>query len=474
MSRPLAGLGMLWGLPSATTGMPESAVVSIAFGAYLLVLIAITWRSRGAATGPDGFVLGNRQVGLLGTMASQQVSITDGTGFIILVSLGASMGFGLLWFGVGTSVAYLLLAWQARRVRVFAEKANYVTVSDLIRDRVGPRAALTSAVVIVLTMFLSMGGSLHIAGQMFSELFQVHSALGVIVTALLIGGYLVVGGYLTVIRTDVLQWSVVMGLAALAWSVGDVPSAPAAMRQLVDISVSELVGLSTLFFFVNYAYVDTWQRIFSAKSASTARLGTLLTIPSRFFLYVGAILFGTMIRLRYPDTEPERFIYESFSNPGSMPLIATAIGLGLICLIMSTLDSRAYYVASTVGSNFLGIDPNRAPAMFQRVVRISVVLMLGALSFIAISLADVREVHDRRQFDVRGPRSGDLLRTYLCSAAARAVRRLDDRIAAGGHGSVRGDVRRRSVSALPDQSLANRHDQHSLLDRDQLRLLCAD
>ena len=369
--------------------MVEATLVPLAFGAYLAALCVITWRSRSAAREGAGFVLGNRQVGVLGTLASQQVSITDGTGFIMLVTFGATMGFGLLWFSIGTSVAYLLLALQAGRVRSLAEERGYLTVSDLLRDRIGPKTAWCSVAVITVTMFLSMGGSLHIAGQMFAELFGLVPASGVCITAVVIGAYLIVGGYMTVIRTDVLQWLVVAGLAAFAYLFADYPSLEEMFHQFVTVSAAETAALSVLFFFVNYAYVDTWQRIFSARSTAVARRGTALSIPTRFFVTIGFILFGCTIRQVYPGVHPEQFVYESFTNPAIAPVIGVAMGLGLVCLIMSTLDSRAYYIATTVASSFLKIDPDRQRRAFLRVSRTSVVVMLVLLSLVAISLADV-------------------------------------------------------------------------------------
>jgi len=144
--------------------MSHAVVVSLGFGAYLSALAVITWRSRRAGQRGRGFVLASRRVGVVGTVASQYVSITDGTGFIIFVTLGATMGLGLLWIGLGTSLPFLILAAQARRIRKLSGEQNYVTVSDMLRDRVGPRTATVSAVAIVVTMFLSMAGSMHISG----------------------------------------------------------------------------------------------------------------------------------------------------------------------------------------------------------------------------------------------------------------------------------------------------------------------
>ena len=360
----------------------------VAIVLYAVVLGIVAWRSRAARDG-SGFVLAGRRVGVVGTTSSQVVSIFDGSGFVILVMLGITTGFSMMWVFVAVSLAYALLAIQAPRIRRLAGERNYVTMSDMLRDRAGPTTAKLSAIVISLSLFLSMAASVHVSGLMFSSLLGVPKAVGVVGISAVTVAYLLVGGYMSVIRTDILQWMIVVGFAVYAYAVGYYPRWDEAADQLVTTPPTEMVALPVLMFLNNYAYFDSWQRIFSAKSERTAARGTALTAPTSLAVYSSFIVFGLAVARLYPDIAPDQFVYESLSNPAIAPHVGLILGLALLALIMSTLDSRAYSVASTVAANLLGVDPHHSRRKFVWLSRLVILGMFTALSVIAIFIADV-------------------------------------------------------------------------------------
>ena len=360
--------------------------VWLAAAAYLLVLGAITWRSKGRT---HGYVLGNRNVGVIGTTASQIVSIFDGTGFLICITLGITLGFGFLWAIGGVTLPYLVLATQARRIRRLAGEKRYVTVSDLLQDRLGPRTAYASAVVITVGMFLSMGASVHISGVLFSTVLGVPELVGILLICSVIAAYLVVGGYASVVRTDVLQWGIVVGFAVFAYWIGEWPTVTEATQQFVSTPPAESWGLFLLLAFTNYAYLDTWQRIFSARSEATAIRGTALTAPVSVAIFVSFVVFGATMSTRYPHLSADRFVFEGLQDPTLPTGLGVILCLTIVALIMSTLDSRAYTVAATCAANIFAIDPEKERRRFVATTRGLIVAMFGILATVAIFISDV-------------------------------------------------------------------------------------
>ena len=362
--------------------------MSLAIAAYAVVLGVVTWQSRTNRDG-SGFVLAGRRVGVIGTTSSQVVSIFDGSGFVILVMLGITTGFSMIWVFAAVSLAYVVLAFQAPRIRRLAGERGYVTVSDMLLDRAGPITARLSALVIPLALFLSMAASIHVSGLMFSSLLGVPNAVGVVGISAVTVTYLMVGGYLSVIRTDILQWSIVIGFAVYAYVVGYYPPLNEVTNQIVATPATEMVALPVLMFLNNYAYFDSWQRLFSAKSEKAAARGTALSAPTGFLIYSSFIVFGLAVAKLYPDIAPDQFVYESLSNPAIAPHVGLVLGLALLALIMSTLDSRAYSVASTVTANLIGVDPHRSQRRFVWLSRLVILAMFAVLSVIAIFIADI-------------------------------------------------------------------------------------
>ena len=366
--------------------MTAPTSIWLAVIAYVAVLAGIGWSSRRTS---DGFVLGNRNVGWLGTTASQIVSIFDGTGFLICITLGITLGFGFLWSAVGACLPYLLLATQAARVRHLAQTNRYVTVSDLLRDRLGPRTAYASAVVTVVGMFLSMGASVHISGSLFSRLLGVPDLVGIGLVCAVTAAYLITGGYASVVRTDILQWGIVVGFALFGYWMGEWPTAIEAAHQFANTPPEYSWGLFLLLLFTNYAYLDTWQRIFSARSASTAIRGTALTTPISLAIFVSFVVFGTAIATHYPHLPANDFVFQSLHDPALPSGIGVIVCLALVALIMSTLDSRAYTVAATLSANILAIDPGLQRTRFIATTRWIIGAMFVVLATVAIFITDV-------------------------------------------------------------------------------------
>ena len=365
--------------------------VSIVFAGFFALTGWLTWRSRRSSDGGLGFVIGDRSTGVVGTSASQFVSIFDGTGFIFMVLLGVSLGAGLSWILAGIAVPYFLLAIHAARIRRLAGERQYVTVSDLLLDRVGPRTALLSAVLISAVMFLAMPASLQVVGVMVGALLGVPTEWALVGVAVVVAAYVSIGGYRAVIRTDLLQALAVLVFAVTAYALGTAPTFGDGVTQILETPVEQGVGLMGLLFFTNYGYVDTWQRIFSAKSPSVARRATLLTGAGGLVINASFIFFGTAVARSYPEIAADRFVHECFSNPTIAPWLAAIVGTTLLALVMSTLDSRAYTVTSTVVANLMRVDPERQATRFVASVRVLSVIVFSALCLLAIAIPDVLE-----------------------------------------------------------------------------------
>ena len=365
--------------------------VLIVFVGFFALMGWMTWRSRRHSGSALGFVIGNRSTGVLGTSASQFVSIFDGTGFILMVLLGVTLGAGMTWLLVGIAVPYFLLAIHAGRIRRLAGERRYVTVSDLLNDRIGPRTAMASAILISLVMFLAMPASLQVVGVMIGSLLGIPMEVALIGTAALIATYVTVGGYKAVIRTDVLQASAVVLFAVTAYTIGTPPTLHEGAAQIANTPLEQGVGLMLLLFFTNYGYLDTWQRIFSAKTPAVARKATLLTGAGGLVINASFVFFGVAVARAYPQISADRFVHECFSNPTIAPWLAGVVGVTLLSLVMSTLDSRAYTVTSTVVTNVMRIDPEEQPARYITALRVLSVVVFALLCVIAIAIPDVLE-----------------------------------------------------------------------------------
>jgi Na+/proline symporter len=181
-----------------------NTAVLAALSVYFIAILVLAWFSRAGEHG-EGFVIGERKMSAFATMASLAAGMRDGSGIVIWVSLGATMGFAPLWLLAGLMVALLIHGYQALVVRKKAGERGYITMVDLIADSFGPWTARTMAVIMsVMTLFYA-AGQLYISGRILSIILSIPMAAALAVSALTVGTYLLLGGYRTLMRTDVLR-----------------------------------------------------------------------------------------------------------------------------------------------------------------------------------------------------------------------------------------------------------------------------
>ena len=354
---------------------------------YAALLLAIGWASRADAQ-YTGYVIGNRRVGVIGTSASQVVSIFDGTGLVILLTLGAQFGFGLMWGTLGIAAANVLLALQAARIRTQAGARGYVTISDMLADRIGPKACTVSALLIAVALVLSLGGSLHIVGKMAAAATGVGQTIAIVATSAVVALYMLIGGYMSVIRTDIMQAAIIVLLCLCAYLFGAYPAPEAAWQAFSGMDFAQGPGLFLLLLALNYGFIDSWQRLFSARSPEIARKATWLTALVNLVLYTAPVILAAGLIRAHPDIPANEFVFKSLSDPAIFPAIGGAFAVALMVLVMSSMDSRAYVAASTIAANLFRLDPEVRRDRFVRCLRILFVVIFAGISITAITITD--------------------------------------------------------------------------------------
>jgi SSS family solute:Na+ symporter len=181
-------------------------------------------------------------------------------------------------------------------------KAGVMTIPELFEKRYGPRIRWAAGVVIVLGGLLNMGVFLRITGEFLVlviglDMAHLERNVVLMMTALLLLGtiYTVVGGMLSVLVTDFLQFIVmssgllavtVLILINVGWSrlADTVAEQPGGFNPFINPSLGWQYVLFNAF--LNLSCVLTWQttisRLLAAKDAKTGQ--QIYTRTSFFFV----------------------------------------------------------------------------------------------------------------------------------------------------------------------------------------------
>lgn len=231
------------------------------------------------------------------------------------------------------------------------------TMPEWLEHRFGPSSRFTFAVITLLSyVFINLAGVLYAGGLALHTIFGVNLWLAVIVLAVVAGAYTVAGGLASVVWTDVLQATLLLGSGLLVFFLGlHEVGGWEAMRGTGDrahliLSASHpelpwtgilVLTVSThLWYYATNQYIN--QRVLGAKSEWDARAGVIFAGFLGIFLTLAVCFPGVIAYRLFPNLENPDQAYPRVVSHLIGPLgygIRGLVFAGLIGAIMSTIDS---------------------------------------------------------------------------------------------------------------------------------------
>ncbi len=231
------------------------------------------------------------------------------------------------------------------------------TMPEWLERRFGPSSRFTFAVITLLSyVFINLAGVLFAGGLALHTIFGVNLWLAVIALAVVAGAYTVAGGLASVVWTDVLQATLLLGSGLLVFFLGlHEVGGWEAMRGTGDrahliLSASHpelpwtgmlVLTVSThLWYYATNQYIN--QRVLGAKSEWDARAGVIFAGFLGIFLTLAVCFPGVIAYRLFPNLENPDQAYPHVVSHLIGPLgfgIRGLVFAGLIGAIMSTIDS---------------------------------------------------------------------------------------------------------------------------------------
>lgn len=363
--------------------MTELQLASVTIiGLYFLMLIGIgIYLIRREDN--EGFIIGNRSVGIIPTMASLAASFRDGGGIALWITSGITIGYGNIWliFGVMVGLFYHLIIGP--KLRLNAIENNYVTISQVIRDRIGGYSEKMSSLIIVMFAVMLIGLQFNVSGNMFANILDIPAWMGVSVVAIVLCMYLAIGGYKSVIITDTLQFFFILSLGLIPFMVAPQMSDVLDFGSLASNPTEDNIALFLIGVILMLVLPDAYQRIFSAKNAGVIKWAFPLCGLMLLYMTLTLIWLGMGLKFNIPDINPAdayvtMFLRPDIINPWALGFIAMVI----LAITMSTQSANAYNFVSIIGKNFLSkkLNTDSAYITFSRITMVILIVLTAILS----------------------------------------------------------------------------------------------
>ena len=175
------------------------------------------------------FYLGGRKLGPLVSAMSAEAS--DMSSWLLMGLPGLAYLCGIAeagWTAIGLAIGtYLNWLFVARRLRIYSQKTNSITIPDFFSDRYRDDKHILSGVaaLVILIFFVPYTASgFSACGKLFGTLFNMDYHVAMILAAVIIIAYTSMGGFLAASFTDLIQ-SIVMTVALIVVIVFGISSA---------------------------------------------------------------------------------------------------------------------------------------------------------------------------------------------------------------------------------------------------------
>lgn len=371
------------------------------------------YAARFSSGGIGEFFVGGRSMHRFVVALSAVVSGRSAWLLLGVTGMAYGMGAAAVWAVVGYIVAELLLfLYYASRLRRFAERHDCITLPDFYAARFADANGvlrLVLAAIILIFMVSYVSAQFVAGGKAFGASFGLAPATGILVTAAIVLAYTVLGGFLAVSLTDMLQ--AIFMLAALvilpAVAIVDRGGLGAVLAELdaldptlVDplaLSAGALIGFLGIglgspgnpHILVRYMSIDDADQLRTSAVVGTV-WNVVMAWGALFTGLAGRAWFRSREMLPAGDTEN---LYATLAGQHLHPVLFGLVIASVFAAIMSTADSQLLVAASSVVRDVYQmvlrrgrpVDPRRLVVMSRLVVTALVAVALG-LGFVARDL----------------------------------------------------------------------------------------
>jgi SSS family transporter len=376
--------------------LAEHWLLAVLLVAYTATLLTNAFIGSRASTGLSAYYVGARSMGGIAIGVSFFATFASTNSYI--GHAGKGYAYGLPWLLMAALLVvftYVSWRWIGPRVRRFASHWDALTIPDFLGSRfVGHQdghekhmVRIVAGLVIVFSSLLYLVAIFKGAGHLFERFLGVPYEAAVGITLVIVVLYTSIGGFISVVRTDVLQGVLMlMGSVTIFYFVTQAAGGVGAISQLADrpdtqfvfewnggIPLAVLVGVAlsgSLKLIVDPRQVS---RFYALKSDAAARQGLWVAVIGLAVVQFCIFPVGIYAHLLMEGvTDTDTIVPTLVNDPSVFPIwAADFLIIAIVAAAMSSMDSVLLVAASTLYKNL--VEPFRQAVNQLALTRIAVI-----------------------------------------------------------------------------------------------------
>ena len=382
--------------------MKFNLTVTVIVVLYLLVMLFIGWWSSKKISSNTDFMVAGRRLGpflMAGTLAATEIG--GGRSLGVVQQGMQNHGISAAWYIMTMGFAFVILTFLAPKFRA----ATVKTVPEYFRRRYGKSAGLITAIIMLLPLIGLTAGQFLASSVILSTMLGISYKTAVIIVAVVVTIYSIMGGLWSVTLTDFIQvFLIIIGMIiavpfamrlAGGWGnvVANVPAET--FNMFKGYSPMAVISLTIMYVATFTVGQDAVSRYYAARDGKAAKQGSILAAIINFiYAFIPAVLGIITLAL----INMGKFNAEDFADVGAryaLPVLAmeampaVICGLlfaGIISATMSSSDSDLLGAGSIFANDIYRavLKPDATSEDVMKVTKI-VMAIVGVVSmFIAL------------------------------------------------------------------------------------------
>lgn len=373
---------------------------------YKLALVGVGLWAQRRSGNIQNFLIGDRQLGPVVAAVSYAASSSSAWTLLGMSGIAFTLGLPAVWFVVG-SIGGMVISWVfiAPKLMQLSHQRKLITLTDaLVLDVQGawrkPIIYGASLTIIVCFSFY-VAAQLQGAGQTFNHAFGVDQQNSILIGAVIILVYTLLGGFWAVSVTDTIQ-GILMFFAALLLpiaaylSLGGLANFWAAYSEIATSTqvhwFNNRAGLAALGFvlgvigvsFGTFGQPHLLVRFMALRDTKALAQARVIAIVWFTIVFGGMFFLGLAGRVLVGDLSNAESVFIVLAEKLFSPIVAGIIIAALLSAIMSTADSQLLAGSAAI-SHDLGLNRYfKGHEIF--VSRLAITFMLIGSCFIALNI----------------------------------------------------------------------------------------
>jgi Na+/proline symporter len=325
-------------------------------------------------------------------IASSLFALIGGGEIIALSAFSFAFGYAAIFLFVGYSASFAFMGFMSRKARVsesFIEQGSF-SLPDYMDERIGRPArwiflagSLLAFVSVLILQFVTLA-------DLFSPISELDGRLFVAITVVTVAAYMMIGGFRSVLRTDILQAAIMFSVItwlALVLSSASTSIAVASSSSSEALPTTLALSLTFAGFFGGVASADVWQRMLAARNDREATIG--FSVGAIALLVFGFVVASIGILGRSIGGINPDLVFSEVLNHMLAPELMPVVAVLLFASIMSTVDTQAFLISGLISREIEVKNESKKSTIRFRILVLLTLLLAVIISQFAASAVGI-------------------------------------------------------------------------------------